>query len=123
MATDSPLRTLERSRLLDLTTFRTSGVGVTTPVRFAIDGDRIVVSVRTDSGKVKRLRADPNVRVAGHGDPHWLHGTIRELRAEEGRAGYGLLKRRYKFLTFQRFIFGRHPRRHISAEIRLSPEG
>lgn len=39
-----------------LTTFRTNGDRVSTPVWVARDGDTLIVTTPTDSGKVKRLR-------------------------------------------------------------------
>lgn len=39
-----------------LTTFRKDGTPVPTPVWFATDGDRLVVTTGKDSGKVKRIR-------------------------------------------------------------------
>ncbi len=59
------------AKYLNLETFRKTGLGVRTPVWFAQD---VLHSARTitvfyiyseaDAGKVKRIRNDPNVRVA-----------------------------------------------------------
>jgi PPOX class probable F420-dependent enzyme len=110
---------LNQFKLLDLTTFKRSGDPVTTPVQFVVDGDRLVVSLRTDSGKVKRIRADPSVRIAGHRDSVTLDATARELHGADARAAYALLRRRRWLLTLRRFVLRRHPSRHVSAEIRL----
>ena len=47
-----------------LTTFRKSGVGVVTPVWFAEGDDKLYVKTRIESGKSKRIRNNPSVRVA-----------------------------------------------------------
>ena len=52
------------STYVSLTTFRRTGVPVSTPVWAAPDGDTLVVWTRTDSGKVKRLRHTSRVTCA-----------------------------------------------------------
>jgi PPOX class probable F420-dependent enzyme len=55
-----------------LTTFRKNGVGVVTPVWFAEVGDKLYAKTRIDSGKSKRIRNNPGVRVA----PCTMRGKI-----------------------------------------------
>ena len=59
-------------RYICLTTFRKSGVGVNTPVWFAERDDKLYVKTRIESGKSKRIRNTPNVRVA----PCTIRGKI-----------------------------------------------
>jgi uncharacterized protein len=47
-----------------LTTFRKNGTAVPTPVWFGEDNANLYVMTRSDSGKFKRLRNNPQVRVA-----------------------------------------------------------
>ena len=47
-----------------LTTFRKSGVGVPTPVWFSEANGKLYVKTRNDSGKYKRIRNNPRVRIA-----------------------------------------------------------
>jgi len=47
-----------------LTTFRKNGVAVRTPVWFAEKDGKLYVMTRSDSGKYKRLRNNPKVRIA-----------------------------------------------------------
>ena len=47
-----------------LTTLRKSGAGVATPVWFAERDDKLYVKTRIESGKSKRIRNNPSVRVA-----------------------------------------------------------
>ena len=47
-----------------LTTFRKSGAGVSTPVWFGEDAGKVYVMTRSDSGKYKRLRNNPQVQIA-----------------------------------------------------------
>ena len=55
------MSSLSAARYILLTTFRRTGVGVATPVWFVVDGDELVVTTRIGSGKVKRLRNNPEV--------------------------------------------------------------
>lgn len=52
-----------RRRYVSLTTFRRSGVPVSTPVWVAPSGDGLVVTTGAGTGKAKRLRNDPRVEL------------------------------------------------------------
>lgn len=51
-------------KYISLTTFRKSGAGVATPVWFGEQDSKLYVMTRSDSGKYKRLRNNPVVRIA-----------------------------------------------------------
>jgi PPOX class probable F420-dependent enzyme len=55
---------IEGQKYIRLTTFRKNGEAVHTPVWFGEDGDELTVMTRNDSGKYKRLRNNPQVRVS-----------------------------------------------------------
>jgi len=115
---DPSLQDLQRYRLIDLITFRRDGEPVPTPVRYAIDGGRLVVSLQSGSGKVKRATNNPAVRVAGHPKGRQYEATLTFLHGDEARRASKVLQRRHRLLFVQRFLLGRHPRRHTAAEIR-----
>jgi PPOX class probable F420-dependent enzyme len=48
-------------QFISLTTFRRDGTPVPTTVWFARDGDHVIVGTATEAGKVKRIRAHPEV--------------------------------------------------------------
>jgi uncharacterized protein len=92
---------LPAARYLLLTTYRRDGSAVATPVWFARDGDRLLVSTDADSGKVRRIRRDPRVlvntctfggRVTSDASP----ATASVLPDTEGPAIRRLLQRRYR---------------------------
>ena len=60
-------------KYISLTTFRKSGVAVPTPVWFGEEDGKLYVMARGDSGKVKRLRNNPQVRIA----PCSVRGKIK----------------------------------------------
>ena len=51
-------------KYISLTTFRKSGVGVSTPLWFAERDGKLYVVTEKTSGKSKRIRNNPNVKVA-----------------------------------------------------------
>jgi PPOX class probable F420-dependent enzyme len=55
---------LRDQKYISLATFRKNGVAVHTPVWFADENDRLYVMTRGDSSKIKRIRANPVVKVA-----------------------------------------------------------
>lgn len=57
------LAAVSEARFVSLTTFRRSGVPVSTPVWIVRDGDALLVTTPGDSGKVKRLRNNPRVEL------------------------------------------------------------
>ena len=58
------LAQFEKQQFLNIETFRKSGAGVKTPVWFARDGGALYIWTQTDSGKAKRIRINPDVRIA-----------------------------------------------------------
>jgi PPOX class probable F420-dependent enzyme len=57
---------------VSLATFRKNGVAVPTPVWFAEMDGKLYVMTRSDSGKFKRIRNNPQVRIA----PSTIRGKI-----------------------------------------------
>ena len=51
-------------KYISLTTFRKTGLGVATPVWFGEDQGKLYVMTRSDMGKSKRIRNNPQVKVA-----------------------------------------------------------
>jgi PPOX class probable F420-dependent enzyme len=87
-------------KYISLTTFRKSGVGVPTPVWFGEEDGKLYVMTRSDMGKTKRLRNNPQVTVA----PCTIRGkvtgaeftaTARILPAEEHQHARAAINRKY----------------------------
>jgi PPOX class probable F420-dependent enzyme len=66
------LAALGDEKFVSLTTFRKSGVGVPTTVWVGRDGDSLVVTTPTGSGKVKRVRHDERIELR----PSSRRGTV-----------------------------------------------
>ncbi len=58
------LNQFKNQEFLSLETFRRNGIGVKTPVWFAQEGDTLYIWTVGDSGKIKRIRNNPQVKIA-----------------------------------------------------------
>jgi uncharacterized protein len=91
---------LSASKYLLVTTFRKDGTTVPTPVWVVRDGDQLAVWTPTTSHKVRRIRANPRVRLAPcdfRGNPigDEVTGTARLLDAAGSKRIRRLIGRRY----------------------------
>lgn len=87
-------------KYMSLTTFRKSGVGVPTPVWFGEAGDKLYVMTRSDSGKLKRVRNNPQVKMApctmrGKVTGPEFSGLARILRSQDWPAARQTIRRKY----------------------------
>ncbi len=55
---------IHSQKYISLTTFRKTGLGVATPVWFGEQDGKLYVMTRSDMGKTKRIRNNPQVRIA-----------------------------------------------------------
>lgn len=91
-----------RSRYISLTTYRKDGTPVSTPVWHVPHGAELWVVTEASSGKVKRIRNNPHVRVAPCSvrgtvapDAPSVTGTARLLDGDGTAQARKLLARRY----------------------------
>jgi uncharacterized protein len=104
----NPFAAFERQKYLSLETFRKSGDGVRTPVWFAAeevggaDGGTAALFVYTigNTGKVKRIRNNPRVRIApcdmrGNLSGGWMEARAEILQGDAAAHGMQLLNRKY----------------------------
>ncbi len=89
-----------KRKYISLETYRKSGQGVPTPVWFVESGNRLYVSTPASSGKIKRLRNNPKVRVAlcnfrGNVRGGWVEGEARLATGDEAEQANAMLARKY----------------------------
>lgn len=91
---------LAGQKYISLTTFRKTGAAVATPVWFGEDAGKLYVMTRSDMGKTKRIRNNPQVKVA----PSTIRGkvtgpefsaTARILPPEEHQRARQTINRKY----------------------------
>jgi len=83
-----------------LVTSRRSGAAVSTPVWFGEDDEKLYVKTRSDSGKYKRIRNNPQVRVApctvrGKITGPEFEATARILPTEEWQHAREAVEKKY----------------------------
>lgn len=91
---------VQGQKYISLTTFRKNGAGVATPVWFGEDGQKLYVMTRGDMGKVKRIRNNPQIRVApctmrGKVTGPEFSATARILSPEEHAHARQTINRKY----------------------------
>jgi hypothetical protein len=87
-------------KYVNLETYRKSGKAVCTPVWFVLDNDTVYVVTTKETGKVKRLRNNQNVRIApcgfrGEIRGEWVSGTARFAEKGESEMALALRKKKY----------------------------
>ncbi len=79
---DQFLESFKKHQYINVETFRKNGVGVKTPVWFAQDEDTLVVRTESTSGKMKRIRNNPQVRIVPCDARGGLLGDWLDAQAE-----------------------------------------
>jgi uncharacterized protein len=124
----SGLDAFSGKKYLNLETYRKNGVGVRTPVWFAVapeevGGSTIYVYSTSDSGKAKRIRRTSSVKIApcdarGKVTGSWVEAIAEVVGGEDFDRGMRLLDRKYwpikQLLNLSARLFTRHQRVMIS---------
>lgn len=108
MSDASYFAALDKRDFLNLETFRKNGAGVRTPVWFAADpatdirsgAAKLYIYTVENTGKVKRVRNNPRVRVApcnrtGKLEGEWMDASARVVEGAEAALGLKLLSQKY----------------------------
>jgi uncharacterized protein len=91
---------IQHKKYVSLKTFRKNGVGVPTPVWFGEEDGKLYVMTRSDMGKTKRIRNNPQVKVApctmaGKVTGPEVDATARILPPEEHTKARQAINRKY----------------------------
>jgi hypothetical protein len=94
------LEELTNHKYINLETYRKNGQPVRTPVWFMIDNNLVYVVTSADTGKAKRLRNNPAVRIVPsgyNGEPkgEWINGKARFADGPEAEHAIQLRKKKY----------------------------
>ncbi|HXE91611.1 MAG TPA: PPOX class F420-dependent oxidoreductase [Terriglobales bacterium] len=87
-------------RYLNLESYRRDGRAIRTPLWFAQDGGLLYIYTLADSGKVKRMRRNPRVRIVpsdirGNPKGEWIDAEAELLAGERAAHADHLLSRKY----------------------------
>jgi len=117
-----PAKKFSDARYISLETYRKSGNPVRTTVWVVEDAGVVYVRTGPHSGKVKRIRRNPHVRLVksnlrGRVTGEWVDGEARLVEGEESGRVLGLFRKKY---GFQIKVLGwlarlsRSPRQHTT---------
>ncbi len=130
MTQSGPFQSFAGHKYISVETFRKSGEGVKTPVWFAesgLDTSAPVLYIYStgDSGKAKRIRNNPRVKIApcdmrGNVKGDWVDARAEILQGEAAATGMRALNRKYMpwkqllnlfaaFSNSDRIVFAIHP--------------
>ena len=110
-------------------TYRKTGDPVRTPVWFVEENGELFVRTDSDTGKMKRIRNNPHVRVAtcnirGTVRGEWVGGEARKVDPETSKHVFSLLKNKYGIMyRLVRFTerFSRSKSKPVGLVIEISP--
>jgi PPOX class probable F420-dependent enzyme len=102
---------IKSEKYISVETFKKDGTSVKTPVWFTIKDNLVYVVTRDQTGKVKRLKNNLNVKIAtcnikGKIKGRWNSGTVEILNKQETEEAvkrrdkkYGFFSKMARFLT------------------------
>jgi len=98
------LEKIESKKYISLETYRKNNQPVRTPVWFVIKDNLIYVVTRDQTGKVKRLRNNLQVKFAlctikGKVTGEWVSGTAKILAEEEAKDAVKWRDKKYGFMA------------------------
>src|SRR5437773_1747672 len=122
------LEPLIHQRAVLLTSYRRDGTPVGTAVNIAVDGDRAFVRTPHRTGKVKRLRNNPNVEIAPstmRGKPTGpaIRAQARLLSGDEAKIAANAIERKYRILQGILVPLAHRLVRAKTLHYELTPEG
>jgi len=98
------LQGLESKKYISLETYKKNTQSVKTPVWFVIDSDLLYVVTREKTGKVKRIKNNPSVKITpctfgGKSTGEWISGNASKVEGEEANNAIKLRKKKYGFMA------------------------
>ena len=93
-------------------TYRKNSDGVRTPIWFIIYQGLVYFRTDVKSGKVKRIRNNPHVRIApcdirGNLKGNWFDGKVNFANSAESSIVYSMIDKKYGFITTLIRIFNK----------------
>jgi len=106
------LSDLSKFKYITIETFRKNGAGVRTPIWFIIYQGLIYFRTDVNSGKAKRIRNNPHVRIApcdirGNLKGNWFDGKVKFADLAESSITHSMIDKKYGFITTLIRIFNK----------------
>ena len=98
------LEDIKSQKYISLETYRKNNQPVKTPVWFVIKDNLVYVVTREQTGKVKRLRNNLQVKFAlctmrGKVTGEWISGTVKILSEQETKEAVKIRDKKYGFMA------------------------
>ncbi len=111
-------------KYISLETYRKNGEAVRTPVWLIDEGEELLIRTDSDTGKAKRIRHNPKVRVAlcnirGTAKGDWVDGTARFADDATVERIRGLLKKKYGLMYRLSGLLGRGKSKAVVIAVRI----
>ena len=95
---------IKSEKYISLETYRKNGQSVKSPVWFVIENDLLYVITRSQTGKVKRLKNNLQVKFAlctikGKVTGEWISGTAKILDANQTKKAVKMRDKKYGFMA------------------------
>ncbi len=108
MMSSDKFATLSGHKYINLETYKKSGQAVRTPVWFVISDEQIFVLTSQNTGKIKRIRNNPTIKIMpcgirGDSKGEWIDGLARIATEPEMQ---NTIRLRYKKYGFRAKIIG-----------------
>lgn len=118
------LSQFRNAKYISVETYRKNGQGVRTPVWFAENDGTFYIYTLPQAGKVKRIRNNPQVKLApcdmrGGVRGEWVPGVARVEDDEGARVGQSLLNKKYWMKRIGDFFGRLRGRKQAVISIRL----
>ena len=96
------LEQFSKQKYINLETYKRDSTSVKTPVWFVIDKELVYIITRENTGKVKRLKNNQNVRIVpcsfkGEIKNEWVNGKAQKVTGSEADNVIKLRKKKYGF--------------------------
>jgi len=100
MSTNNNVSQFLNQKYINLETYRRNGQAVLTTVWFVMDAGTIYIRTDMNSGKVKRIKNNPNIRITPSGargqlKGKWIEGKIKMAGSLELEHANQLLEQKY----------------------------
>jgi len=106
----SDINQFKESKYINLETYRKNGKAVITPVWFVFERETFFVITRSRTGKVKRMRHNPNVRISpcsfrGKMRGKWVDGHVSFVDPIDFPRIISLRNKKYGIISKIAFLF------------------
>jgi PPOX class probable F420-dependent enzyme len=100
MSTNNNISQFLNQKYINLETYRRNGQAVRTTVWFVMDAGTIYIRTDMNSGKIKRIKNNPNIRITPSGargqlKGKWIEGKIKMAGSLELEHANQLLEQKY----------------------------